>query len=455
MNYLKFTIKNFRCFTEEQTLQLAQPENDKIGSGITYIVGANNSGKTTVIEGLWIKKDHFINDSEKKKDLPEFKLYSNDGTVKKTVQLLNVNAFRFVEVPSRSNNENADLFEIVSSRRQWESVANGTDTSTNVVAGSAVGGNPRNQQNIQTAIFLKDIEADPVKYEKFTNLVKRIIPEFTSWAVGFENQPYIKYISSDGTNHRSDFLGDGVISIIRILAHLFEDRKTGLIIDEPELSLHPLAQKRLIKLIAEYAQKRQVIISTHSPYFVSWEYITNGAKLNRVTKVGDSNSKIFTLGDSSKYLGLVNGANWKQPFLMDEVAKEIFFANDKILFLEGQEDVGLLRKEFINTDIHLFGYGVRGCNNFKFALSLAKDLGFEKVGTIIDKGVNEDLILAELTPLFNTYKIIQWDKSDIRDKTEITYPKKDGYFDENGNKKPAELLEDYEEKINTIKFYYK
>ncbi|MFA5936587.1 MAG: AAA family ATPase [Candidatus Paceibacterota bacterium] len=455
MNYSKFTVKNFRCFTEEQTLQLAQPEVGKIGSGITYIVGANNSGKTTIIESLWIKKGHYLNDSERKAELPEFKLYSTDTTLKKTVKLLRANAYLFIEDPDRESSQNIDLFEIVSSRRHWESVANGTDTSNNIVAGSAIGGNPRNQQNVQTAIFLKAIETDSVKYNDFTNLVKRVIPEFTGWAVGFETQPYIKYISSDGTNHKADFLGDGVISIIRIMAHLFENRNTGLIIDEPELSLHPLAQKRLIKLIAEYAQKRQIIISTHSPYFVNWEYIANGAKLNRVTKAGDTNSKIFTLGDSSKYSNLINGANWQQPFLMDEVAKEIFFANDKILFLEGQEDVGLLRNEFIDTDIHLFGYGVRGCDNFKFALSMAKDLGFEKVGIIIDKGSKEDLILAELTPIFNTYKIIQWNKSDIRDKTQITYIAKDGYFNQDGNKKSAEFLDDYEEKINIVKSYYK
>ncbi|NVN96601.1 MAG: AAA family ATPase, partial [Bacteroidetes bacterium] len=179
MNYSKFTIKNFRCFTEEQTLQFAQPEIDKIGSGITYIVGANNSGKTTIIEGLWIKKGHYLNDSERKEQPPEFKLYSDSTNIKKTVRLLRDNAYLFIEDPDRESSQNTDLFEVVSSRRHWESTANGTDSSNNVVAGSAIGGNPRNQQNVQTAIFLKAIESDSKKYEDFTNLVKRIIPEFT------------------------------------------------------------------------------------------------------------------------------------------------------------------------------------------------------------------------------------------------------------------------------------
>lgn len=67
MSYTKFTIKNFRCFAKEQSLHLAKPIYDKVGSGITYIVGANNSGKTTIIESIWIKKDHYLNDSEKKR----------------------------------------------------------------------------------------------------------------------------------------------------------------------------------------------------------------------------------------------------------------------------------------------------------------------------------------------------------------------------------------------------
>ena len=50
--YKKFTIKGFRSFLEQQTLTLALPIIGKKGSGITYLVGKNNSGKTTLIEGL-------------------------------------------------------------------------------------------------------------------------------------------------------------------------------------------------------------------------------------------------------------------------------------------------------------------------------------------------------------------------------------------------------------------
>ncbi len=56
-HYSKFTIQGFRSFKEKQELQLAIP-NGKVGSGLTYIVGPNNTGKTTIIEGLSMKAEY-------------------------------------------------------------------------------------------------------------------------------------------------------------------------------------------------------------------------------------------------------------------------------------------------------------------------------------------------------------------------------------------------------------
>ena len=62
MDYSRFTIQHYRSFQDEQTLQLAQPVDGKIGSGITFIVGENNSGKTTLVEGLVLRQGKKIKD---------------------------------------------------------------------------------------------------------------------------------------------------------------------------------------------------------------------------------------------------------------------------------------------------------------------------------------------------------------------------------------------------------
>ena len=156
------------------------------------------------------------------------------------------------------------------------------------------------------------------------------------------------------------------------------------------------------------------------------------------------------MGDYSKYKNLINGANWQQPFLMDVVAKEVFF-HDNILFVEGQEDVGLLKQSGdISDEVNLFGYGVRGKDSFEFALQLAQDLGIKKAAVILDSGESEKNIKSKLDEKFTdnelSYKIIQWNKEDIRDKKPINLKKKEGYFTEKGDKKSGDELDDYSEK---------
>ena len=57
------TIHGLRGFGQERTIQFAIP-NDTLGSGLTILVGGNNTGKTTILEALRAfnaPKDVFVN----------------------------------------------------------------------------------------------------------------------------------------------------------------------------------------------------------------------------------------------------------------------------------------------------------------------------------------------------------------------------------------------------------
>lgn len=453
MIFKKFEIQFYRSFITKQSLKLAIPKKDQIGSGITYLVGENNSGKTTVIEGIFMNSEQKIRSSEKQSlGSPIFELYNNKGVLVRKLSLIRPNSYTLVENPKIPE---TDSFEIIPSRRHWQSSVSGRSTINRILNLTAKEQPRSPTSNTQISLALKDIEANEEKYNNFILYVKSVIPDFSSFSVGFEDSEFIEYETTNGVRHKSDFLGDGIISLLRILTHLFIKNPRPLIIDEPELSLHPSAQIRLLKLIAEESQNRQILISTHSPYFLSWEYIANGAVVNKIAKYNDTQSRIYSLKRYSKYEKLINGANWQQPFLMDTVAKEIFF-NDNILFVEGQEDVGLLRQEkILSDDINIFGYGVRGISSFELALSLANDLGIKQVAVLMDNGTEELKVRATLDKKFPKNKVIMWNRDDIRDKKISTSKAKTGYFTAKGKIKRKADLDDFYEKIDAINNHFK
>eukprot|EP01037_Dinobryon_pediforme_P015994 gene15994-16164_t len=62
---------------------------------------------------------------------------------------------------------------------------------------------------------------------------------------------------------------------------------------------------------------------------------------------------------------------------------------------KGQEDVGLLQHYFEDKDIKLFGYGVRGYDQFKLAFKLAKDLGVGIAAALFGEEVHAESSLPK------------------------------------------------------------
>lgn len=473
----KFSFSAFRGFVSEQTLTFAIPNDTEIGSGLTYIVGENNSGKTSVLEGM-----HFSGQRHQPQSQPRtsdingpsvhFTFHDDSGEQVQNLIPTRPGSYSLEDnaVGTKSSQFSQDYYPIfVPSRRYWSPTVL-SDIDIEYARRQSYGyhttlrRSPNSGSDTQIADLFYAIEKDRQSYDLFTEIMRKIFTDFSSFSITNEDSTFISY-NLAGSTHRADFLGDGVVSIMRIVAHLVLHSNRLLVIDEPELSLHPAAQKKLRLVLAEASKRQQIVIATHSPYLLDWKYIKNGATLHRIVKTDNSIANIHTLKSYNTYAPLLNGGNWRQPYATDVVAKEIFFS-EKILFLEGQEDVGLLHDDgALDPDITIFGYGVRGFRNFQFALQLAKDIGIQKAGAIIDKGPNEDSVLRELQERFPGYYITQWDREDIRDKdgfcpldangqpnlNEISMSKK-GYFNSNGKKK--QNSGDYEEKIESINAYF-
>ena len=90
-------------------------------------------------------------------------------------------------------------------------------------------------------------------------------------------------------------LGSGIeiILTLLLLKNIAQVSKGEIIylIDEPELHLHPKAQKKLLELLLEEAKDKQIFISTHSPYMFQGA-IGAGAKLS-IFKKNDTDIQII------------------------------------------------------------------------------------------------------------------------------------------------------------------
>lgn len=437
----KLKIAQYKGFYSSQQIQFAVPDRSNTGSGLTLIVGPNNTGKTTVIESLLINESKKFKESERHSNTsPKITIENTDRA--KAVYSNNQGG----SLITLSGDQHGITFELIPSRRYWQYKFGGQHNFQQLVSQSVVG-ETRNSSSFDLGPVLKTILSDSQSLAKFNTKMKEVIPHFTSWTIDTadDGSDYVKYKTAN-TYHQSYLLGDGIISLFRIIAHLVHDQSTTFIIDEPELSLHPAAQKRLASVLSELSKDRQIIVCTHSPYFVSWFDFVNGAKIVRLNKGTDESCRVFSLDNSKNYSQFISRAinEYQKPQLLDLAAKEILFS-DRILFTEGQEDVGLIRRWMVDSNIapafEIFGYGVGGEQNMKLFLELAKDLGIAKVAALYDS--NSRSFTADQNA-YDGFLLKRLPTEDIRDKVNRCVPSclygknTDGIFRSNGKIKSTQ-----------------
>ena len=142
----------------------------------------------------------------------------------------------------------------------------------------------------------------------------------------------------------------GLVNVISILAALFDKDIEVLLIDEPEVSLHPQLQSYLLREMKKAAReyKKTIIISTHSTEMISFDNIEDISSL-----VFFSDKKLpIQVSPSAEEL-----KNRKlQDFVMrmGQIYKAGFFAK-RVLLIEGASDLlvckCLLQKLDLNIDI--------------------------------------------------------------------------------------------------------
>lgn len=136
-------------------------------------------------------------------------------------------------------------------------------------------------------------------------------------------------LDSDDLEYSEAFAGSGEYAVIR-LVHSVDNacEKSLILLDEPETSLHPGAQKELMKYLANESlkKKHQIVMSTHSPSMI--EALPNQAR--KLLAVNKSLSYVYlasgasSLEESFVRIGASFGRN--KILVEDMLAKEIVLA---------------------------------------------------------------------------------------------------------------------------------
>ncbi len=161
------------------------------------------------------------------------------------------------------------------------------------------------------------------------------------------------------------FQGSGLRSLLPIVAALTDPQIQVLLIDEPELSLEPKVQKLLRDLLYDVAQKKTIIVTTHSHLFlnrVNVDFNSMVWKDGAVTRIKElnTNSELYEL--TFKLLGnSLSDLFFPENFIIVEGVSDQIMANKildlkqidkskiKVVSSTGIEKINKIKEAIINT----------------------------------------------------------------------------------------------------------
>ena len=426
MSVEKLSIKGFRGFAEEQALRLAQPTGEA-GSGLTILVGPNNGGKSTVVESFEaLSNSGRVSFSEGKRN----RQAGNRVWIQVSLEGGEEHQLRTVDTGGSETAHEPDRIPthcyVLPSRRYFNPYfGSGESSRQDYLRQHSL----QNTRSAPSDDFSQRLFSARANLAQFNEVLVRVVDPVPEWTIEQSDQGgYYLKVDQNGHSHSSDGLGDGIVSLLFVVDALYDSQEEDIIvIDEPELSLHPAYQRRLSSLLAEYSKTRQIVCSTHSPYFVDFRHVQNGAEVARVHKRDGASTISQLQGETVGELqGLLGDSH--NPHVLGLDAREAFFREDGIVVVEGQEDVvhypavldslsesgQLPAEEASYLQERFFGWGAGGAGKIEKIVKLLQDLGFEQVAGVFDH--NESDLVAGLRSRFPGYIFGSIPAEDVRTK---------------------------------------
>ena len=310
----KFTIKNYRCFSEEDPLRF------ELRSGFTAFLGPNNAGKSFMLKffyefrpiwGLFLSQDHFNGLLGGRNYSADFTNIVDKGDVfykfsKRDIQIeIEVSEIKLSFAISRRDTLNAEIGNVrVYIQNQEVAIGNISIQFDSKLFSYSVP-NFSGQADASKLLNLIESLAKCIYIPSFRNAINvgaegqyfdisigsAFIDMWNQWKVGqysWQSQkiqditehirelfgyrsleinaaPQLKTLKLviNGQVYKLPEIGSGITHFVLVLASAALAQPSFILIDEPESNLHPALQQKFLVSLASYC-KEGVLFATHS-----------------------------------------------------------------------------------------------------------------------------------------------------------------------------------------------
>jgi len=129
------------------------------------------------------------------------------------------------------------------------------------------------------SIILKNIMENKEKKRKLFNLVKDLLPFINNLDVEkFADKSLLFKLQEKFFENQylpASLISDGTINIAALIIALYFEKKPIIIIEEPERNIHPYLISKVVEMMKDASQEKQIIVTTHNPEIVKYAGLEN------------------------------------------------------------------------------------------------------------------------------------------------------------------------------------
>lgn len=220
-----------------------------------------------------------------------------------------------------------------------------------------------------------DVPDEVRRWQDIVKTFNKVFPSLELDSVRIGSAAAIRIIQ-DGLRVPDDLIAMGTVEVIIMLTNIIRPGKHIVTIEEPELHLHPHAQRIIARFIGKYAKQNQIFILTHSEHMIDPKYMPIKScvlvrNVHGETKTTQIPNVLFNRREHAKLA----------VEMQFHGGKEIFFSRH-IVLVEGPFEIGMIHgfakkmgMEFDSKGISVVCVG--GKNNFSILIKLCHALGMQ------------------------------------------------------------------------------